>query len=1107
MRPGKEEDEWWNDETIIELGLKPPDDLRCERSDGKKWRCSGYRIQGKPLCQKHFLKPLIEHLRREKRVSVVKRVRRREEEEPSSVVKPQKKLRARRNLIRDSDTSDSGESETHDLSEEPEDVKPVKKSPLRETKIGRNGEGYEENDVPEDVKPAKKSPLRETKIGRNGEGYEENERMMKDSSVKVENKDSLDDQIKIGGKGEKKEDLLFNEGFSGSIEEKNVSANESEEKGCSKLVKSAEKCVTTESSSLEKDRMKGISQEEEEHGDVERDSNENKPEGEKVCGVVKKGIGCDLRKTKLKGSREDIPSAEEEKDGNFCNLKRKHSAKSLESLAEGDKTASVLRRNSRKLPEKKRVEVSSKKQDDDDQDHCEDPKGVRSSKGKNKKIDPRRKHFSTDDPLDDCQMCHQCMKSDRKVVRCLRRCRRRYCSPCIERWYPHLSKEEIAVKCPFCRGNCNCKDCLRKNVILKDPKYSGIPLEKKEQINCLKYLANALHPFLKAFIHDQTIEKEIEAKIKGLSLTRVSIPKATCYEDERVYCNNCSTSIVDLHRNCSICSYDLCLTCCQEIREGYFLGDEDGRLPGWRTTETGDIPCPPKERGGCGNNHLVLKCLFGEKRVQQIMMEVENLVKATSSANETFSIKEQCSCNSKNRRKAASRSDSDDNYLFCPAASDIQEGHLEHFQTHWRMGEPVIVSNVLELASGLSWEPMVMWRAFRNIAIKEGSSDLMVTAVDCLDWCEVDINIHQFFKGYVEGRRHRRSSWPEMLKLKDWPPSTEFEKRLPRHGAEFIRVLPYKEYTHLHSGILNVASKLPDGILKPDLGPKTYIAYGFAEELGRGDSVTKLHCDMSDAVNILTHTADVTIDKQQLSKINKLKEQYASRDQEELYSTDRDDHLILNSDFASAKQEKGSDFFSSDRNVQLEGGLSSDQVVDPGNKFDGSEEENGGAEWDIFRRQDVPKLEEYLKKHYKEFRHTLGSPVDQVVHPIHDQVFYLTVYHKKKLKQEFGIEPWTFVQKLGEAVFIPAGCPHQVRNLKSCIKVALDFVSPENVGECIRLTEEFRILPPKHRAKEDKLEVKKLALYALEKAIADLKDLEWSLLGESTRVCSPLLMI
>ncbi|KAF6170626.1 hypothetical protein GIB67_020188 [Kingdonia uniflora] len=52
----------------------------------------------------------------------------------------------------------------------------------------------------------------------------------------------------------------------------------------------------------------------------------------------------------------------------------------------------------------------------------------------------------------------------------------------------------------------------------------------------------------------------------------------------------------------------------------------------------------------------------------------------------------------------------------------------------------------------------------------------------------------------------------------------------------------------------------------------------------------------------------------------------------------------------------------------------------------------------------------------------------EVSHPIHDQTFYLSSSHKKKLK-EFGVEPLTFVQKLGEAVFIPAGCPHQVRNL------------------------------------------------------------------------------
>ena len=42
---------------------------------------------------------------------------------------------------------------------------------------------------------------------------------------------------------------------------------------------------------------------------------------------------------------------------------------------------------------------------------------------------------------------------------------------------------------------------------------------------------------------------------------------------------------------------------------------------------------------------------------------------------------------------------------------------------------------------------------------------------------------------------------------------------------------------------------------------------------------------------------------------------------------------------------------------------------------------------------------------------------------------------------------------------------------QSCTKVAVDFVSPENVHECLRLTNEFRQLPKNHKAREDKLEV------------------------------------
>ena len=46
-----------------------------------------------------------------------------------------------------------------------------------------------------------------------------------------------------------------------------------------------------------------------------------------------------------------------------------------------------------------------------------------------------------------------------------------------------------------------------------------------------------------------------------------------------------------------------------------------------------------------------------------------------------------------------------------------------------------------------------------------------------------------------------------------------------------------------------MASYLPDYCLKPELGPKMYIAYGSALYASKGS--TNLHIDMSDAVNCL----------------------------------------------------------------------------------------------------------------------------------------------------------------------------------------------------------------------------------------------------------------
>ncbi|KAF9602955.1 hypothetical protein IFM89_032958 [Coptis chinensis] len=87
-----------------------------------------------------------------------------------------------------------------------------------------------------------------------------------------------------------------------------------------------------------------------------------------------------------------------------------------------------------------------------------------------------------------------------------------------------------------------------------------------------------------------------------------------------------------------------------------------------------------------------------------------------------------------------------------------------------------------------------------------------------------------------------------MLKLKKWPSSSSFEDRL--HGlVRSLLLLSHSVITpYPKSGFLYPATKFPENLLKPDLGSKTYVAYGFPDELGRGDSVTKLHCDMSDPI-------------------------------------------------------------------------------------------------------------------------------------------------------------------------------------------------------------------------------------------------------------------
>lgn len=81
----------------------------------------------------------------------------------------------------------------------------------------------------------------------------------------------------------------------------------------------------------------------------------------------------------------------------------------------------------------------------------------------------------------------------------------------------------------------------------------------------------------------------------------------------------------------------------------------------------------------------------------------------------------------------------------------------------------------------------------------------------------------------------------------------------------------------------------------------------------------------------------------------------------------------------------------------------------------------GSAAWNIFPRDAAPIINNYLRD-----RKVLEGENHRNL--IHSQNYFLTSQDRKILSKDYGVKSWRINQETGDAVYIPAGCAHQVSN-------------------------------------------------------------------------------
>ncbi|KAG5266457.1 hypothetical protein AALO_G00232310 [Alosa alosa] len=335
-------------------------------------------------------------------------------------------------------------------------------------------------------------------------------------------------------------------------------------------------------------------------------------------------------------------------------------------------------------------------------------------------------------------------------------------------------------------------------------------------------------------------------------------------------------------------------------------------------------------------------------------------------------------------------------------------GNYRLFRECWRQEKPVMVSGLHKLLTPSLWKPE---------AFSRESSGHHGDLLNCRDGSVASGRVKEFWEGFEDMSRRPKTADGETAvhRLKDWPSGEDLITAMPSRYDDVMRNLPVPQYCD-PEGSLNLASRLPTFFVRPDLGPRLSCAYGAFTTPEQSFGTVNLHAEVSDTVSVLVYVGPAR-------------------------------GSGAPSKTAVQKRLEREDLEESVRR----------RLRDP--------TEMPGALWHIYMSRDLHRVQEFLRKVWREGGGQKGSvgtgrdaegESDGEVEPLREGSCYLSPALRQRLQQEQGVRCRTILQFHGDAVILPAGAMHQVLNLHSCVQVSTDFVSAEHAHNSYYLTQELR---------------------------------------------------